>query len=81
VPAFDDGSCPIIFPDAVVKFREITSIAFGDHDVGGASQVRGRLTKGASGKEIIVTEGGLPVDQDQIEAALQAEVLEPVIED
>jgi hypothetical protein len=65
----------------LVKLGEVAPVALGDQDVSGASEVGGRLAQGAARKEVLVSEGGLAVDQDDVKTAVKFEVLEPVIEE
>ena len=62
MPAFDDGSGSIVEPDAPMKFREIAPVAFGDEDMGGASQMGRRLAQRAPWEDIFISERGLPID-------------------
>lgn len=79
--AFNDRRCPIVFPDALMKRREIASVAFGDEDMGGAPQVRGRFAQGAARQEVLVSERCLAVNQHDVMTPVEFQVLQAVIQD
>jgi len=81
VAGLDDRGRAIIAADPAMKFREVASIALGDQDMGGSSEVVGWLAKGSPRKKMLVAKGGLTIDQDDVEAAVQFQVLEPVVQD
>ena len=57
------------------------ALALGDADVAGAAQVGGGFAQGAARQEVFVAEGGLAVDQHEIQPVLEGKVLEAVVED
>lgn len=79
--ALDDRSRAIVCSDAPVEFGEVASIAFGDENMGGASQVCGGFAQGAAREQIFVAEGGLAVDQDKIKAPVKSQILETIVKD
>jgi hypothetical protein len=81
VGALDDFGGAVIEADALNEFVVGFAVAFGDEDVTGAVEVLGRFAEGAPGEKVFVSEGGVTIDEDNIEAMAEAEVLEAVIEE
>ena len=79
--ALDDGGGAVVFADSFMKRREITAIAFGDQDMRRAAQMGRWLSKSASGKEKLISERRLTIDQDDVMTAMKFQVLEAVIQD
>ena len=49
--------------------------------MGGSPEMVGWLAEGSPWKEILIAKGGLAIDQDNVEAAVELQVLESVIKD
>ena len=81
VAAGNDFGGAVEASDAVADFVvAIRAVAFGQEDVTGAAEVAGRFAKRAAGEEEFVAEGGIAVDEHDVEAAAEPEVLEAVVE-
>ena len=79
--AFQDRCRAVVLPDPGVQIREITSITLGDQDVGCAAEMIRWFPQGTPGKKMLVAERCLPIDEDKIDPAMEADILESVIQD
>jgi hypothetical protein len=78
--ALNDRRSPVIPSDPLMEFGEIASIALGDQNMGGASQVFWWFPERPAWKEVLISEGGFTVDEDQIKATVQPQVLKTIIQ-
>src|SRR5208283_2612095 len=81
VSALDNLGLVVELADGLSKFLGSEFARFGDENVMGALEVADWLTKRAPRKEIMIAKRVVAVDEANIEAALQGEVLKPVIEE
>ena len=78
--ALEDGGGAVVFSDPLMEIGNVASVAFGNQDMGGATEVFRRFAQCASGKQVFIAEGCLPVDQDQIIATVKFKILQTVIQ-
>ena len=81
VGALDDFGGGVELPDGGDEFFGAEFVAFCDEDVVGAFEVGDGLAEGAAGEEVVVAEGAVAVDEADVEAAFEGEVLEAVVEE
>jgi len=81
VNAFDEAGGGVERGDAAAEFFGV-AVAFGNKDVAGAGEVRGRFAQSSAREEKFVAEGLLAVDEDDVlPAAAELPVLKAVIEE
>jgi len=81
VGALDELGVLVVAAEFLAQFGEVAAIALGDEDDVGAAELLGRLAQEAAREEVAVGEGGLAVDEDDVDALLEAEELEAVVEE
>jgi hypothetical protein len=72
---------PIVAADLFFESGLVLALAFGEEDEVGALEGVGRFAQNAAGKDVAVAEGILSVDEEEVEAVTEAEVLVAVVEE
>jgi len=75
-----DGSVMVVAADLFFHFGVFVAGAFGEEDKIGPAEGIGGFAKDAAGEDVLVAEGVLTVDEQEIKAIAEAEVLEAVVE-
>ena len=70
----------VVAADLFFKLSLVLALALGEKDEVGAFQGVGRFPENAAGEDVSVAEGILAVDEEEVEAVAEAEVLVAVIE-
>ena len=78
--AGEDLGVPVVAADLFFEGRLVFALAFGEEDEVGALEGVGRFAEDAAGEDVAVAEGILAVDEEEIEAVAEAEVLVAVVE-
>jgi hypothetical protein len=78
VAAGDDFCGAVTGDDVIVA---VLAFAFGEEDVAGAAEIARGFAESAAWEEVVIAEGGVAVDEDDVETAAEAEVLETVVEE
>ena len=78
--ALDDLGRAIVAPDAFDQLVVRLPGAFRNENVARSSQVPRRLTQRPPRQQVLVAEGRLLIDQDDVEAVLEMKVLQSVIQ-
>ncbi len=81
VSALDDARGGVVLADSMDEGCVVSPFAFSDENVLSAPQVFGGFAKGSSREEIFVSKGGLTVDEAEVNALMEGQVLHAVIED
>src|SRR4051812_4582073 len=79
--ALDDFRGAVIEPNALNEGAIGPRNALGDEDVIGAPEIGGRFAQGAPRKEELVAKRSLAIDQANLQAMLDVEILHAVVED
>ena len=80
VRALDDLGGAIVLADPVNQRGVAIRRAFGDENVAGPPQVLRRFAQRAAREQVFVAEGGLAVDEHDVEPVLEMDELHAVIE-
>jgi hypothetical protein len=75
-----DGGVTVVAADLFFHLGVFVAGAFGEEDEIGSAEGIGGFAKNASGQDVLVAEGILSVDEQEIKAVAEAEVLEAVVE-
>jgi hypothetical protein len=70
----------VVAPDLLFEGRLVLALAFGEQDKIGTLEGVGWFPEDAAGEDMAVAEGILAVDQEEVEAVAEAEVLVAVVE-
>ena len=76
-----DGGMSVVAADFFLHLGVFVAGAFGEEDEIGAAESIGGFAKDAAGQDVLVAEWVLAVDEEEVEAVAEAEVLEAVIEE
>jgi len=76
-----DGGVAVVAADLFFDLGVFVAGAFGEEDEIGPAECVGGFAKDSAGKDVLVAERVLSVDEEEIEAVAEAEVLEAVIEE
>src|SRR5579859_540280 len=78
--ALDDLRLGVELANFVAKLPRAELAGLGDENIVGAFEIGNRFAQRATGKEIMVAKGIVAVDQADIEATFEGEVLKAVVE-
>jgi hypothetical protein len=81
VGAGEDAGVAVVAADLLFEDGVVFSLAFGEEDEVGALEGVGRLAEDAAGEDVAVAEGILAIDEEEVEAVAEAEVLVAVVEE
>ena len=76
-----NGGVAVVTADFVFDLGMIVAGAFGQEDEVGPAKGIGGFAEDAAGEDVLVAEGVLAVDEEEVEAVAEAEVLEAVVEE
>ena len=76
-----DGGVAVMAAYLFFKFGVIFARAFGQKDEIGSAEGIGRFAQDSAGQDVLIAEGVLAVDEEEIEAVAEAEILEAVVEE
>ena len=76
-----DGGVAVMAAYLFFKFGVIFARAFGQKDEIGSAEGIGRFAQDSAGQDVLIAEGVLAVDEEEIEAVAEAEVLKAVVEE
>ena len=76
-----DGGVSVVAADLFFDLGVFVAGAFGEEDEIGPAEGIGGFAKDAAGKDVLVAERVLSVDEEEVEAVAEAEVLEAVVEE
>ena len=80
VGALDDVHAGIVLLDELLDLGVALAVGLGEEDVGGAAQMLDGLAQDAAGQQVAVAEGIGFVDEQEVQPALERQVLEAVVE-
>jgi len=75
-----DGGVSVVAADLFFDLGVFVAGAFGEEDEIGPAECIGGFAKDAAGKDVLVAERVLAVDEEEVEAVAEAEVLKAVVE-
>ena len=75
-----DGGVSVVAADLFFDLGVFVAGAFGEEDEIGPAEGIGGFAKDAAGKDVLVAERVLSVDEEEVEAVAEAEVLKAVVE-
>ena len=75
-----DGGVAVMAADLFFEFGVIFARAFGQENEIGPAEGIGGFAQDAAGKDVLIAERVLAVDEEEIEAVAEAEILEAVVE-
>ena len=75
-----DGGVSVVAADLFFDLGVFVAGAFGEEDEIGPAECIGGFAKDAAGKDVLVAERVLSVDEEEVEAVAEAEVLKAVVE-
>jgi hypothetical protein len=75
-----DGGVSVVAADLFFDLGVFVAGAFGEEDEIGSAEGIGGFAKDAAGKDVLVAERVLSVDEEEVEAVAEAEVLKAVVE-
>jgi hypothetical protein len=75
-----DGGVSVVAADLFFDLGVFVAGAFGEEDEIGPAECIGGFAKDAAGKDVLVAERVLAVDEEEVEAVAKAEVLKTVVE-
>ena len=75
-----DGGVSVVAADLFFDLGVFVAGAFGEKDEIGPAEGIGGFAKDAAGKDVLVAERVLSVDEEEVEAVAKAEVLKTVVE-
>jgi hypothetical protein len=75
-----DAGVSIVATDLLFQGGLVLALAFGEQDKIGALKGVGGFPEDSAGEDMAVAEGILAVDQEEVEAVAEAEVLVAVVE-
>ena len=81
VRAFDDLSFLVVLTDLGDQLGIVCSVGFCDEHMARAVQVARRFAQRSTRQQVAVAKGRLPIDQHDLNAVLEVEILQPVVED
>ena len=81
VAAGVDGGVKVVAADLFFQLGVFIACAFGEEDKVGPAKGIGGFAKDAAGQDVLVAEGVLSVDEKEVEAVAEAEVLEAVVQE
>jgi hypothetical protein len=67
-------------PDFFLNFGVIFAGAFREEDEIGTAESIGGLAEDSAGEDVLIAEGVLAIDEEEVESIAEAEVLETVVE-
>ena len=76
-----NGGVAVMAPDFFLNLGVIFAGAFGEEDEIGTAESIGGLAEDSAGENVLIAEGVLPVDEEEVKAVAQTEVLESIIEE
>jgi hypothetical protein len=76
-----DGGMSVVAADFFLHLGVFVAGAFGEEDEIGAAESIGGFAKDSAGEDVLVAEWVLAIDEEEVEAVAEAEVLEAIVEE